>query len=185
MPHNADNSYFWNKSTTPVTSNIYAATYSRDYRVLATNTFHCVKEASTCVSFLNAVVADIYSERDTVCVGYPVTLYGDAGAGPGIVYDWTLTGPGTNLTFSTPNVTFTPTAAGTYLATLMVSNPPLCPSSVAAYALEVVPEPSAPTLSFGANSCLGNGPVNVTASGFSGQMHWSTGATGAASDNGR
>ena len=176
------NTYRWtNPGQSPVLGpNPHSAYYSGDYRVIASNINHCVKEATTFVSFLNAVVADIYSERDTVCVGYPVTLYGDAGAGSGIVYDWTLTGPGTNLTFSTPNVTFTPTAAGTYQATLMVSNPPLCPSSVAAYALVVVPEPSAPMLSFGTNSCLGNGPVDVTASGFSGQMHWSTGATGVA-----
>ena len=172
-----DNHYTW--SNDPVNGpNPHPTYHSGDYFVYVMNEHYCQKEASVYVEFLNAPTAFIFADKFSVCLGETLKLYGDQGPSSNPMgYTWT---PTVNLSStSTPNVEFSSNTAGSFLVSLTVkdlSTPYQC-SSYVVEPITVVPRPAAPTLAISGSVC--NVPINVGATGYTGDMHWSTGETGA------
>lgn len=162
-----------------VYSNPYPTYQSDDYFVYATNTNNCKTQATTFVKFLNAPTASIYAEKYVCCVNEEMTLYGGQDPANGqVTYNWSVSGP---LSFSqsgaTPNIVIVPPYQGTYTATLTVTNPSGCSATTTATVTASTPAP-APTLSFVGNPCISDAPVQLSASGCTGEVHWSNGSTG-------
>ena len=168
--------------------NPHAVQYPGNYYAMATNSNYCKKEATGYVGFLNVPTARIRTDQAVCCVNETVTLDGEVGPGVGsVIYGWSVTDPTSAviLTATTPAVSFTPSIAGTYTATLTVTSDPNnvgtgC-SATATQTIDVRTPAAAPTLAFGTNPCLGNGPVDLVASGYpaTGTLHWSNGTVGA------
>lgn len=180
-PHSPYNNYEWwrlKDQTHVVHSNPYQAYQPDDYFVHVTNENYCQTEASTFVPFLNAPTARIYVEKTGCCVGETVILYG--GQDPGgdqVTYVWTVSGPsGFSQTENTPNITLVPPTAGSYNVQLTVTGSSGCSSTASITVTASTPAP-APTLSFVGSPCISDAPVVLSASGCSGEVHWSNGAT--------
>ena len=171
-PHYSSNDYYWEYSLNSVSTNIYNTYQTGDYYVFVTNTFGCKKEAMQNVGFLTAPTARI-TGNTTYCFGDEVKLTGNTGASNS--YDWVITGP-ENYAFSTPNITFTPTQSGTYVATLTVTSTDGC-TAVATANVTVHIQPSAPPISFYGNQCVHTPPVYVQSTN-SQSLLWSNGFHG-------
>ena len=179
------NIYTW---TDPHTTNTYPSTtnnthptyYPGDYRVYVKSAYYCQKEATRNVEFLKSPIADIYAESFSCCVGDEVNLYGKQGpSSDQLTYDWTITSAGGFYqTYNTANIVFTAPAAGTYSVTLTVTNNSSTCSSTDTKTLTVTTPPTAPTISMTGSPCISDAPVQLTASGYTGTMHWSNGQTG-------
>jgi PKD repeat protein len=177
--NNIDNHYTW--STIPINgTNPHATNHSDIYSVYVVNNYYCQKEASTFVKFKNAPTAFIYAENFNCCVGNEITLYGEQGPGSEpLSYSWTITGPGGfSQTSSDPNVVFTAPRAGTFNVSLTITNTVSTCSSTATETITVNNRPSAPSIAFVGSPCISNAPVNLQATGYSGEVHWSNGNTG-------
>ena len=145
------------------------------------NDNYCKKEHNKYIGFLNVPTARIRTDQAECCVGETVTLDGEVGPGVGsVIYGWSVTDPTSTviLTATTPSVSFTPSEAGTYTATLTVTGSNSC-SSQTSQTINVHTPSAAPTLAFGTNPCLGNGPVDLVATNYSGTLHWNNGTVGA------
>lgn len=171
---------------TPVSDgNPHAVQYPDYYYALATTSNYCKKEATRYVGFLNPPTARIRTEQTTCCVGETVTLDGTVHTSAGnVTYSWSVTDPSSAvlLTAATPSISFTAEDAGTYTITLNVLSDPNnggngC-SATATQTITANPKPAPPTLAFGNNPCLHLGPVDLTATGYTGTLHWSNGTTG-------
>ena len=177
--HNPINHYTW-ESNPPTSFNTYATHHNGSYHLLVVNDNYCHRELAKDVFFLNAPSAFIFAEDYTCCQGEEIVLYGDAGPSENndLTYLWTIANSsGTTVqTGTTPTFRFSSSTPGTYTATLTVSNG-LC-SATAHATLTVQTPPPAPTLAFGSPSCIGNAPVELLASGYTGTVHWSNGDTG-------
>lgn len=177
------NRYQWWRHKAPThVPNIYPypSHQSDDYFTYVINNNYCQAEATTFVKFKNAPTARIYSENFNCCVGNEVMLYGETGPSDDqMSYSWSVTGPSpTNLTNTTAdNFSFTPAAAGAYTVTLTVTNSQGC-SSTASETVTANPKPSAPTIVFAGSACISDAPVELTATGCTGEVHWSNGTTG-------
>ena len=164
-------------------NNPYTVYYPKDYYAKATNENYCKKELTRYVPFLNVPTARIRTDQAVCCVNETVTLDGEVGPGVGsVIYGWSVTDPTSTviLTAITPSVSFTPSTDGTYTATLTVTGTNGCSTQVT-QTINVRTPAAAPTLAFGANQCLGNGPVDLVASGYpaTSTLHWSNGTVGA------
>ena len=188
LPANTNNIYEWwrlkNQSHISTANNNTYSTYQPDdYFVYVINENYCQKEATTFVPFLNAPTASIYADNYNCCAGNSITLYGEQGPpSTSLSYSWTITGPnGFSQTGAEPNIIFTaPAVIGSYNVSLTVSNT-TC-SSTATATINVNAKPAAPTLAFSGSPCISDAPVTIAATGFTGEMHWSNGLTGATSD---
>lgn len=184
--HFSDNQYTWwrLKDQTHVSgANPYSVYQPDDYFVYVINENYCQREATTFVQFLNAPTASIYADNFNCCAGDSITLYGEQGPPDNTLsYSWTITGPGSfSQTSTEPNFTFTaPDATGNYSVSLTVSNTNC--SSTATDTITVNAKPAAPTLTFSGSPCISDAPVTIAATGFTGEMHWSNGGTGATAD---
>ncbi|MBR6291790.1 MAG: PKD domain-containing protein, partial [Bacteroidales bacterium] len=171
---------------TPVSDgNPHAVQYPDYYYALATNNNYCKKEATRYVGFLNPPTARIRTEQTKCCVGETVTLDGTVHTSAGnVIYSWTVIDPSNAvlLTAATPSISFVAEDAGTYTITLNVlSDPNSGGNGCSATATQIItanPKPAPPTLAFGSNQCLHLGPVDLTATGYTGTLHWSNGTTG-------
>ena len=179
-PHQTGNHYRWMSSPTFVSNNIYPTHHSGNYRVLAVNDNYCHKEASSFVAFKNAPTARIVADRYNCCAGTSLLLSGDNGpTSDGVTYQWTITGPSSYYqTANTPSVLFPAPLPGIYNVTLTVTNNLTLCSATALETVTVHTQPTAPTLTFMGSCCIGNAPVEITATRSSGEMHWSNGTTG-------
>ena len=174
------NHYEWwrHKAPTHVPGGYTFTTYqSDDYFTYVINDNYCQAEATTFVKFKNAPTARIYTENSNCCVGNEVKLYGETGPGSDpVTYSWSVAGLTT--TGNDADFAFTPTSAGTYTVTLTVTNCSTYCSSTATTTITAHPKPAAPTLAFVGSSCISDAPVELTATGCSGEVHWSNGTTG-------
>lgn len=177
--HYPINHYTW-ESNPPTPVNTYATHHNGSYHLLVVNDNYCHRELAKDVFFLNAPSAIIFAENHTCCQGEEIVLYGDAGPSENndLTYLWTIdNSSGTTVqTGTTPTLRFSSSTPGTYTATLTVTGG-LC-SATAHATLSVLTPPPAPTLAFGSPSCIGNAPVELLASGYTGTVHWSNGNTG-------
>ena len=183
--NNTSYNYTWHSpNDAPVTNhnNTYNANYEGNYRVHVTNANNCKAEDIKYVSFKQAPTASIYAEKYNYCKGETVNLSGNPGPGSeNYTYLWTVAPPsGSSLSFSTPDITFVATQSGTYNVTLDVSNSE-CTATTTATVMTSAP-PAAPTLTISGSPCIADAPVSVAATGYSGEMHWSNGATGPTAD---
>ena len=178
------NHYTWSVPSTGSGSSVLVSE-PMDCLVSVVNDFFCQKEATRRALFKPCPTARIHAERYSCCEGEPLPLYGSLAPKQNISYMWSIasTPPGYSATFNTPDIVFTPPAAGTYTVTLTVTdNDPTsgCSSSTQA-TVTAVAKPAAPTLYFPGDSCISGAPVTVaaTAASYSGELHWSNGETGA------
>ena len=93
-------------------------------------------------------------------------------------YTWSLVTPSWTTSHTTPDIIFHTSQQGFYIATVYVTNSDGC-MATATEGTTVLPPPAAPTLSIVGSPCIADAPVTLGASGYSGEMHWSNGATGA------
>lgn len=174
------NHYTWG---TPLSGTSYQNYVSKPdiYRVSVVDNHFCQKEGATYVPFLPCPTARIYADNFSCCEGEPLTLYGSLAPASGISYLWTIvkTGGGYSQTFTTDNISFIPPAAGSYDVSLTVTDLNNGCSSTSHATVTAIAPPPAPTLSFAGDSCISNAPVTLAASGYSGTLLWSNGATGA------
>lgn len=174
-PHTIQNMYYWEHSLNGVSNYMYNTYQTGDYQVLVVNNIYgCKKERTINVGFLNAPTAKTTGNTE-YCLGEEVKLFGNTGANN--QYSWTITGP-LNDTKTTPNITFTPTVAGTYNITLTVTSPiPDQCTDVATTTVTVHPQPTAPLIDYNGNRCIHTPPVDVQCT--SGQsLLWSNGHHG-------
>ena len=174
-PHPIQNTYYWEHSPNGVPNYMYNTYQTGDYHVLVVNNIYgCKKERTINVGFLNAPTAKITGNTE-YCLGEEVKLFGNTGANN--QYSWTITGP-LNDTKTTPNITLTPTVAGSYNITLTVTSPfpDLC-TDVATTTVMVHPQPTTPSIDYNGNKCIHTPPVEVKCT--SGQsLLWSNGHNG-------
>ncbi len=180
--HYSDNHYLWIHPDGSSSSDLnpsHHTYYSGCYQVDVINNNFCQRQANNFTSFLPLPVADIFAENTVGCVDQPLHLYGDNGPDPSLSYLWSVTStpPGFTMTSSDPDITIVPPAAGTYTATLTVSNG-LC-SATGTKTVTINAVPAAPTIAVTGSPCISNAPVNFSASGFSGTLLWSNGDHGA------
>lgn len=182
-PNYTNNHYYWwrHKSPTRVAGSNSHPTYQTDeYFTYVINDNYCQKEASLFVKFKNAPTAHIYADNFNCCVDEAMTLYG--GTGPGgdpLSYAWSVTGPGYAIAPGTEeNFTFTPTAAGSYTVSLTVTNLTTLCSSTTTETVTANQKPAAPTLAFVGSDCISDAPVQLSATGCTGTVHWNNGTTG-------
>ena len=169
--------YYWEYSPIGVTSSFYNTYQTGDYYVFVTNTAGCKVERITNVGFLNAPTASITGSTE-YCFGEEVRLNGNTGSSN--QYAWSVTGPA-SYTFSTPNISFTPTLAGVYQATLTVTNQTDGCSTTATATVTVHPQPAPPSIAFYNNECIHTPPVNVHSTANQ-SLLWSNGYHGVSAD---
>ena len=181
--------YYWYapRSTTPTFNHsiVYPTYYQGDYGLYVENSHYCKKELSKYVKFLCSPSAIIYAERFTCCVGDKLKLYGQQGPdGEPLAYHWTVSDPVGNIqTYTTPNIVFTaPNNPGAYTVTLTVTNTQTTCSSTATETVTVTTPPAAPTITAVGSPCISDAPVRLAATGYTGEVHWSNGETGATAD---
>lgn len=179
--HLQQNLYVWsyNNSTTPPMNNYqYPTTATGDYKVSVTNSLYgCKLERMLNVGFLNAPTARI-TGNTTYCLGEEVKLNGNTGIAN--QYSWTITDPNNNLLNvpNSANITFTPTVAGVYNVTLVVTSPDGC-SKTATCTVTVHQQPAAPPIAFYNNECIHTPPVYVHSTASPAQnLLWSNGFHG-------
>ena len=182
-----DNHYSWwrHKDLTRRPSIYYNHYYTYrtdDYFVYVINDNYCQKEASKHVTFLNAPTAIIYADNFNCCEGDEITLYGQQGPSDNtITYSWEIRDANNTVlqTSTNPNITFTaPQGTGLYTVELTVEDDNTHCSSTATETITVNSKPAAPTLAFTGSPCISDAPVQIAATGFTGEMHWNNGNTG-------
>ncbi|MBQ4442432.1 MAG: PKD domain-containing protein [Bacteroidales bacterium] len=176
-PNYLNSHYYWNSSLYSTTDNYYNTTQTGDYHVLViTSPYGCKKECILNVGFLNAPTARI-TGNTTYCLGEEVRLNGNTGSTN--QYLWTISGSSYSQTFTTSNITFTPTQPGTYYVNLNVTSPDGCVRS-AACTVTVHQQPAAPPIAFYNNQCIHTPPVYVHSTASPAQsLLWSNGFYGA------
>ncbi len=155
-------SYLWNpiKNSINTTSYDYEylTYYTGDYKVKVISNIGCIGQSDINVGFLNKPYAYI-SAQTKYCVGETVEL--KSIMGPNYVYSWTVTGPNGQVTLNNPDqstTSFTAQTPGDYTATLVVSIPGECSTTVS-HNFHVYSNPPVPQLIFGGNPCIHTPPV--------------------------
>lgn len=179
-PNNPNNHYTW---STPIVNDPppHPTHHSGSYSVLVVNDNFCHKEASLFVKFKNAPTARILADNLNCCVGDRLMFNGDVGpSSDNMDYLWTIVGPnGYYQTATTPTVSFPAPQTGSYAVTLTVTDHISQCSATSHETVTVNVQPPAPTMAFSGSPCIADAPVGIAATGFSGEMHWSNGATSA------
>ncbi|MBO7100717.1 MAG: T9SS type A sorting domain-containing protein [Bacteroidales bacterium] len=185
MPNIINTTYQWCAvgGIPAIDNNPHAVQYPDNYYAMATNSNYCKKEATGYVGFLNVPTARIRTDQAECCVGETVTLDGTVHNSVGnVTYTWSVLDPNNTVvpTAATPSISFAASVVGIYTATLTVTGSNSCSTQVT-QTINVRTPAAAPTLAFGANQCLGNGPVDLVASGYpaTSTLHWSNGTVGA------
>lgn len=175
----SDNHYTW---ASPLSGSTYQNYVSEPdvYRVNVVNNHYCQKEGATFVPFLPCPTARIYAENFNCCEGLPLQLYGSMDPATGMQYSWAINkvGGGYSEAFNTGDIVFTPPTAGTYDVTLTVTDQGSTCASTTHATVTAHSKPAAPALSFVASRCIVDAPLALTATGYSGVLHWSNGNTG-------
>lgn len=159
--------------------------YSGNYMVHIEDQNYCKHNAIQYVSFLEAPSASFYASKYKCCVGDRVDLYGNHGATDAVLnYEWAIYEPSavTPYNFYTPDISYTPQVDGNHTISLKVTNTITGCSSTATKTIVVNNPPAAPTLSITGSPCIADAPVSLMATGYTGEMHWSNGETGATAD---
>ena len=154
----------------------YALYAGGDYRVLETNpTTGCKGEATANIKYPNEIPANILCD-DAYCQGEVALAFGNAGNQ--YHYHWDLvSNDNTPLDNSTDaNYRFTVPQDVSCTLNLAVSENN-CTTSTAKTIL-IHPLPNAPTISFGNNACISDGPVQLTALPSYPYLLWSNGTQG-------
>ena len=177
--HSNENHYTW---VSPLSGSTYQNYVSEPdvYRVSVVNNYYCQKEGATFIPFLPCPTARIYAENFNCCEGQPLQLYGSMDPATGMQYQWVVSkaGGGYNEVFNTGDIVFTPPQAGTYDVTLTVTDLSSTCASTTHATVTAHSKPAAPALSFVASRCIVDAPLALTATGYSGVLHWSNGNTG-------
>lgn len=171
--------YFWNNLTSFTQSNKDTVYSTGDYRVTAIDSNHCKGKAMANVRFKNKPQALIVTDGHPLCVNDAINFYG-APDPDTEEYDflWQIRRNNTLLFSSVePNMTYTPTLAGTYTVSLSVTNNEGCSAS-ALDTFTVSPRPAKPTILWAGNQCIDEPPVNLVGSNYLGELHWSNGHVG-------
>ncbi|MBR6292333.1 MAG: T9SS type A sorting domain-containing protein [Bacteroidales bacterium] len=186
--YNSSYNYIWynpDATLAEYTNNTCTTYYAGNYTVYVEDNYHCKHNAMQYVSFLEAPSASFYASKYNCCVGETVDLYGNHGATDAVLsFFWTIDEPpgGNTYNFYTPDISYTPQVNGNHTIKLEVTNATTGCTSTETTTLDVNNIPSAPTLSINGSPCIANAPVRLTATGYTGEMHWSNGATGAIAD---
>lgn len=175
----SDNHYTW---ASPLSGSTYQNYVGEPdvYRVNVVNNQFCQKEGATFVPFLPCPTARIYAENFNCCEGQPLQLYGSMDPATGMQYSWAINkvGGGYSEAFNTGDIVFIPPTAGTYDVTLTVTDLSSTCASTTHATVTAHSKPAAPALSFVASRCIVDAPLALTATGYSGVLHWSNGNTG-------
>lgn len=163
-------------------NNPFPADHSDFYRVLATTVNNCQREAEEFVPFLPCPTARIYARNYNCCVGDDVTLHGALSPDPNLTYSWSITQGNYVQTGTTPDIVFHAPSTGTYNVSLTVTDGSSGCSATDTKVLTVHTMPAAPTIAFVNPHCIGDPPVTLTATGYSGTVFWSNGDTGPAAE---
>lgn len=155
-------SYEWDPIKNPINTTLndfeYLTYYTGDYEVKVISNIGCIGEKSVNVRFLNKPYAYI-SAQTKYCIGETIEL--KSIVNPNYVYSWTVTGPNGQESLTNPDqstASFIAQASGDYTATLIVSIPGECSSTVS-HNFHVYSNPPAPQLIFGGNPCIHTPPV--------------------------
>ena len=166
--------FYYNTLLATTNSNQFPVYETGDYKVhVLDNASGCRKEVMRNVGFLNAPTARI-TGKTSYCLGDEVKLNGNTGAHN--QYLWNIVGP-SNHSFSTANIAFTPTQAGTYYDTLTVTSQDGC-TATAIDSVVVHAQPAAPNIAFFGNECIHQPPV-VVHSTTNMSLLWNNGYCGA------
>ncbi|MFA6806861.1 MAG: PKD domain-containing protein, partial [Bacteroidales bacterium] len=155
---NPISTYIWNPANSIPNSYQFTTYYTGNYEVKVESNIGCIAQMKKNVRFLNKPYAYI-SAQTKYCVGETVEL--KSIMGPNYVYNWTVTGPNGQVTLNNPDqstTSFTAQTPGDYTATLVVSIPGECSSTVS-HNFHINPNPPAPNLIFGGNFCIHTPPV--------------------------
>ena len=172
-----DAHYLWLPDASSTTINRSCVYQTGDYTVwVETDEYGCRTSSICNVGFLNAPTARI-TGNTLYCTGETVALNGNSGASN--QYSWSVVPEG--RVFTTPNIRFTPSLAGSHTAALTVTSPDNC-TATAATPFTVYPEPPAPVIAVvPPHNCSHEPPVSVISQ--SGQLlHWSNGSHGYGAD---
>ena len=137
-------------------------------------TLGCRGETEGNAKYPNEIIAQIRCQ-ESYCEGDEVTALGYAGEQYGYawkLYDQYNTEAGSS---TEANYTFTPPAAGNYRLELTVSENGCSESCTAQFTVH--PRPTAPSIVFGANACIGQGPVQLVSVGNT-PLLWNNGDNG-------
>ncbi len=180
--YNAFNSDFfnWTPTITETSSSSnqkeYALYAGGDYRVLETSSSTgCKGEFTANIKYPNEIPANILCD-DAYCQGVEALAIGNAGNQ--YRYHWTLSSSANTTlgTSSDNNYRFTVPQDVSCTLNLAVSENN-CTTSTAKTIL-IHPLPNAPTISFGNNACISDGPVQLTALPSYPYLMWSNGTQG-------
>ncbi len=177
--------YQW---TYPLGTNASYNVYNTgDYNLTLTNVSHCKWQGKKNVKFKNVPPAIITTSGKAFCEGDEITLYGAQSPDTNnYTFQWTVIYNGVDgsqfvpISTNNPNNatnSFTPTNEGTYTIMLSISADG-CPS-IGTKKIYVNETPVAPTVSFGADSCMHNPPVELNGtSTITSEINWSNGNVG-------
>ena len=177
-------SYIWDFA--PPTSNPYNyknVSSTGDYGVVVTNPNYCEARKSRNVSFYNIPIALIVTASSIYCEGETIKFYGSPDPNPGnYTFLWEITDldSGTMDTYTSADVSYTPTHAGTYTVSLTITNNYGC-SDNAFETIVVNPTPQEPSIFYNGNKCLHEGAVQLggtTGTTPESIINWSNGNTG-------
>lgn len=152
-----DAHYLWLPDASSTTINRSCVYQTGDYTVwVETDEYGCRTSSICNVGFLNAPTARI-TGNTLYCTGETVALNGNSGDSN--QYSWSVVPEG--RVFTTPNIRFTPSLAGSHTAALTVTSPDNCTATAAA-PFTVYPEPPAPVIAVvPPHNCSHEPPVSV------------------------
>lgn len=178
-PGDGSSTYAWEHDAT-LTTQYAIVKDGGNYKAFENTQYGCQLEAIGNASYPNEIPAVIICDG-TYCDGDKVTAFGNVGSN--FTYQWTVTPAPTSppLSYSSPNLSFTtnypPSTNGVYTLGLTVSTAgSICTNSVSK-AISIHPLPPAPTISFGTNPCITEGPVDLISTGGN-ILLWSNGNHG-------
>lgn len=160
--------YTWFETGGVTTTNTNSFLETGSYYVTLSDNNGCIEQSNFVnICFENTPFAYI-SGNDNYCEYDNIRLFGQTGP-----YDYLWEGLGAS-NYTTPNINLNSgiLSPGLYQTTLTVTNN-MCSSSTARDVI-IHPSPAAPTIEYGANTCLHNPPVQLQST--VGQLlYWSTG----------
>lgn len=172
--------YLWHLTPPTNNSNDYFTYKTDDYYVRVTSSLGCIGEAMINVPFKNKPTAFI-SCNNTYCLNDKIELFGATGSNSE-TYLWNVIDPNFGYQqFSTPNISFTATKAGTYSIYLTVDNGEC--SDTYTKTIDVHPSSVAPSIYFAGNQCIDQPPVVLGANSPNGErIYWNTGVSNSTAD---
>lgn len=155
--------------------------HTGDYMVLATNNNGCKREAMKNAGFLNIPEA-IISGKTEYCKNDEIELSADLGLAD-VTYNWNVTDPNGGFTnYTTPTISFIASTTGQYTIYLTTTKGQCSGSSMST--ITVHSQSPAPTIGFGANSCIHTPPVILQSINANPPLllHWNNGVYHSSAD---